>query len=70
MFVEKEIIMDIYKLVEVFLRKSTLVSLLFSITYFTCYEYLNFNVVELIIVILMSCPIHKYYIDLEEDKMD
>ena len=28
MFVEKEIIMDIYKLVEVFLRKSTLVSLL------------------------------------------
>lgn len=70
MFVEKEIIMDIYKLVEVFLRKSTLVSLLFSITYFTCYEYLNFNALELIIVILMSCPIHKYYIDLEEDNVD
>lgn len=62
--------MDIYKLVEVFLRKSTLVSLLFSITYFTCYEYLNFNAVELIIVILMSCPIQKYYIDLEEDNVD
>lgn len=59
--------MDTNKILEIFLRKSTLVSFLFSITYFTCYEYLNFNTVELIIIILLSCPVHKYYVDLEED---